>query len=148
MSSGVALHGKSSNGNSIPPVGVLVNVGPPAYPVRLLDHIYMGSQRNADDIELLKRCGITHVLNCAGLRRYDFNRSPYPKEAGIKGFLMISAEVINLHLGTYGAGADPEVDYRGGDTVIAGHYTSLIRPVARIFLNRSKTPVVAEGVQQ
>lgn len=67
--------------------------GPPLYPVQLLDHVYIGNQRNADNVELLRRLGITHVLNCAGLRHYDFTRSPYPKEAGIKGFLMISAEV-------------------------------------------------------
>lgn len=68
------------------------NTGPPTYPVQILDHVYMGNQRNADNVELLRRYGITHVINCAGLRRYDFSRSPYPKESGIKGFLMISAE--------------------------------------------------------
>jgi len=65
-------------------------------PVQLLEHVFIGSQRNADSVELLRRHGITHVLNCAGLRRYDFTRSPYPKDSGIKGFLMISAEVNNL----------------------------------------------------
>lgn len=68
------------------------NTGPPTYPVQILDHLYMGNQRNADNVELLRRYGITHVLNCAGLRRFDFARSPYPKESGIRGFLMISAE--------------------------------------------------------
>ena len=67
------------------------NTGPPNYPVKLTEHVYIGSQKHADDVEMLKRYGITHVLNCAGLRRYDFSRSPYPKESGIKGFLMISA---------------------------------------------------------
>jgi len=62
-------------------------------PVQLLEHVFIGSQRNADSVDVLRRHGITHVLNCAGLRRYDFTRSPYPKDAGIKGFLMISAEV-------------------------------------------------------
>jgi len=61
-------------------------------PVQLLEHVFIGSQRNADSVDVLRRHGITHVLNCAGLRRYDFTRSPYPKETGIKGFLMISAE--------------------------------------------------------
>jgi len=67
------------------------HTAPPMYPVQLLDHVFIGSQSNADNIPLLKRLGITHVLNCAGLRRYDFNKSPYPPETGIKGFLMISA---------------------------------------------------------
>jgi len=61
-------------------------------PVQLLEHVFIGSQRNADSLDVLRRHGITHVLNCAGLRRYDFSRSPYPKDTGIKGFLMISAE--------------------------------------------------------
>jgi hypothetical protein len=93
VSPGTLRYSHRTGENSIPLVGALIHVGPPAHPVRLLDHVYMGSQRNADDVELLKRLGITHVLNCAGLRRYDFSRSPYPKDAGIKGFLMISAEV-------------------------------------------------------
>jgi len=63
------------------------------HPVQLLDHVFIGSQRNADNLEVLRSHGITHVLNCAGLRRYDFTRSPYPKDTGIKGFLMFSAEV-------------------------------------------------------
>jgi len=64
------------------------------HPVQLLDHVFIGSQRNADNLEVLRSHGITHVLNCAGLRRYDFTRSPYPKDIGIKGFLMFSAEVL------------------------------------------------------
>ena len=63
------------------------------HPAQLLEHVYIGSQRNADSLELLRRHGVTHVLNCAGLRRYDFTRSPYPKDSGIKGFLMFPAEV-------------------------------------------------------
>jgi len=67
--------------------------GSQLHPVQLLDHVFIGSQRNADNLEVLRSYGITHVLNCAGLRRYDFTRSPYPKDTGIKGFLMFSAEV-------------------------------------------------------
>jgi len=63
------------------------------HPAQLLDHVFIGSQRNADNLDVLRNHGITHVLNCAGLRRYDFTRSPYPRDIGIKGFLMISAEV-------------------------------------------------------
>lgn len=74
-------------------LGTMTSSLPPIFPVRITEHVFMGSQRNADDIELLGSLGITHVLNCAGLRRYDFTRSPYPKYAHIKGFLMISAEV-------------------------------------------------------
>jgi len=67
--------------------------GPQLQPVQLLEHVFIGSQRNADNLDVLRRHGITHVLNCAGLRRYDFTRSPYPKDTGIRGFLMFSAEV-------------------------------------------------------
>jgi len=68
--------------------------GPQLYPVQLLEHVFIGSQRNADNLEVLRHNGITHVLNCAGLRRYDFARSPYPRDTGIKGFLMFPAEVL------------------------------------------------------
>lgn len=68
------------------------NKGPPFYPTRLSPVLYIGSQRNADDITTLQRIGITHVLNCAGTRRFDFSRSPYGPDSGIKDYLMIPAE--------------------------------------------------------
>ena len=37
------------------------NTGPPNYPVKLTEHVYIGSQKHADDVEMLKRYGITHV---------------------------------------------------------------------------------------
>ena len=66
------------------------------HPVQLLEHVFIGNQRIADSVDVMRLHGITHVLNCAGLRRYDFTRSPYPKDSGIKGFLMISAEVTEV----------------------------------------------------
>ena len=67
--------------------------GPPFYPVQICSsHLYIGNQRNADDVDALKRLGITHVLNCAGTRRFDLSKSPYPSSSGIKSYLMIPAE--------------------------------------------------------
>lgn len=66
--------------------------GPPYDATRVSSHVWMGSQRNADDIPALQRLGITHVLNVAGTRRFDLKRSPYLPGDGIKGFLMIPAE--------------------------------------------------------
>lgn len=83
--------GSSAEGSSS-----TASFGSQLYPVQLLDHVFIGSQRNADNLEVLRSYGITHVLNCAGLRRYDFTRSPYPKDTGIKGFLMFSAEVRDV----------------------------------------------------
>ncbi len=68
------------------------NKGPPFLPARLCHHLYMGSLRNAEDINLLKKLGITHVLNVTGTRRFDLRRSPYDKESGVKEFLMMPAE--------------------------------------------------------
>lgn len=68
------------------------NTGPPSYPVQILEHVYMGNQRNADNVEVLRRYGITHVFSCAGQRRYENSRSPYAKDSGIKEFLLISAD--------------------------------------------------------
>jgi len=88
VADGASVEGSSSS--------YMPSVGPHLQPVRLLDHVFIGSQRNADNLEVLRHHGITHVLNCAGLRRYDFTRSPYPKDTGIKGFLMFSAEVTSF----------------------------------------------------
>ena len=66
--------------------------GPPQYCVAVSPDVYIGSQRNADDVDELRRIGITHVLNMAGTRRFDFSRSPYPRNSGIDGYLLIPAE--------------------------------------------------------
>ena len=68
------------------------NKGPPSVPSQLLPHLYIGSLRNAEDLNMLQRLNISHVLNVAGTRTFDLTKSPYPKEIGIKEFLMIPAE--------------------------------------------------------
>ena len=53
--------------------------GVPTEPHQLLSHVYIGSQSNAENLRLLRRLGITHVLNCAGFKgpRKQLERSPY-----------------------------------------------------------------------
>ena len=68
------------------------NKGPPSVPSQLLPHLYIGSLRNAEDFNLLERLNISHVLNVAGTRTFDLTKSPYPKEVGVKEYLMIPAE--------------------------------------------------------
>jgi len=48
-------------------------------PTRLLPHVFIGSQSNAEDLRTMRRLGITHVLNCAGYKgpRPSPNASPY-----------------------------------------------------------------------
>jgi len=48
-------------------------------PTRLLAHIFIGSQANAEDLTTMRRLGISHVLNCAGYKgpRPSPNASPY-----------------------------------------------------------------------
>jgi hypothetical protein len=47
-------------------------------PTKILDHVYIGSQSNAEQLRLLRRLGITHVLNCAGYKGpRTVNTSPY-----------------------------------------------------------------------
>lgn len=48
-------------------------------PSRLLDHVYIGSQSNAESLRLLRQLRISHVLNCAGYKgpRPVPNASPY-----------------------------------------------------------------------
>ena len=66
--------------------------GPPEFAVRLAPNLYIGNQKNADDIAGLKRLDITYVLNCAGSRRLDFKRVPYPRCARVDAYLAIPAE--------------------------------------------------------
>ena len=73
------------------------NKGPPSSPTRLTSSLYIGSLSNAEDTNLLKRLGITHVLNIAGTRRFDLEKSPYAAEVGIKGYLMIPAEDVETY---------------------------------------------------
>lgn len=67
-------------------------LGPLRHPSKLVEHVYIGNQENADDIDLLQALEITHVLNVAGTRTFDLTRSPYKKDTGIVGFLMMPAE--------------------------------------------------------
>jgi len=48
-------------------------------PTRLLAHVFIGSQSNAEDLTTMRRLGISHVLNCAGYKgpRPSANASPY-----------------------------------------------------------------------
>ena len=48
-------------------------------PTRLLPHVFIGSQSNAEDLTAMRRLGISHVLNCAGYKgtRPSPNASPY-----------------------------------------------------------------------
>jgi len=48
-------------------------------PTRLLTHVFIGSQANAEDLTTMRRLGISHVLNCAGYKgpRPSPSASPY-----------------------------------------------------------------------
>ncbi len=48
-------------------------------PAHLVPHIYLGSQRNAESLRLLRKLGVTHVLNCAGYKgpKQFPEKSPY-----------------------------------------------------------------------
>jgi len=48
-------------------------------PTRLLPHVFIGSQSNAEDMTTMRRLGVSHVLNCAGYKgpRPTANASPY-----------------------------------------------------------------------
>lgn len=66
--------------------------GPPYEAVQLCCHVFIGSQRNANDVSYLRRLGVTHVLNCAGVRGVEQRRSPYLRDSGIEGYFVIPAE--------------------------------------------------------
>ena len=68
------------------------NKGPSYLPAKLLEYMYIGSLRNADDHSLMRRLGITHVLNMCGNRRVDMYRNPYPRDTGVRHYLAFPAE--------------------------------------------------------
>jgi len=68
------------------------NKGPSYLPAKLLEYLYIGSLRNADDHALMKRLGITHVLNMCANRRLDMFRNPYSRDSGVRQYLAIPAE--------------------------------------------------------
>ena len=66
--------------------------GPPYNMTMLCSNMYMGSQKNADDIGMLRRFGITHVLNMAGTRKMNYIQNPYKPNSGVLHYLMIPAQ--------------------------------------------------------
>ena len=65
-------------------------------PVEVVQDVYMGTQRHADDYVLLKKLKISHVVNCAGSRLtapHDecVPAELYPEEVGIKCCLVVGA---------------------------------------------------------
>lgn len=48
-------------------------------PAQILPHMYIGNQSNAESLRLLRKLGITHVLNCAGFKgpRKNPDANPY-----------------------------------------------------------------------
>ncbi len=59
-------------------------------PNKLLDYLFIGNYRDADNVDYLHRLGITHVLNCAAYRVKD--DSPYSENSGIVGYLQFRAD--------------------------------------------------------
>lgn len=65
----------------------------PCQMTRLSECLFIGNQKNAEDLEELMTHGVTHVINCApSKRRSSCSESPYPLETGIIGFKAIPAE--------------------------------------------------------
>lgn len=57
---------------------------------QLLDHVFIGGYRAADDVTALTQLGITHVLNCAAYRKSDENL--YPSDSSIKHYMQFHAD--------------------------------------------------------
>ena len=68
------------------------NKGPPYEPSQLCPHVFIGSQRNADDYGLLRRLGITHVVNMCANRKLSLHLNPYPRITGIFRYVAFPAE--------------------------------------------------------
>jgi len=64
--------------------------GPPDYPTRLSEHLYIGNQDNADDVHLLSALDITHVLNMAGTRIFDLTRFSSVQLSSVTEFMYLA----------------------------------------------------------
>ena len=62
----------------------------PGTPTKLLDYLYIGSYRDAENPEFLTRLGISYVLNCAAYRGGDVT-GPYNPEDGILAYKQFDA---------------------------------------------------------
>ena len=62
----------------------------PSTPTKLLDHLYIGNYKDANNPEFLHHLGITHVVNCAAYR--ESNESPYAPDSGIVAYLQFHAD--------------------------------------------------------
>ena len=67
---------------------IVSNFAPVEYyassPAKLLDYLYIGGYRDAEDLVKLRRLGITHVFNCAPMRANG--QSPYPPNCGVVAY--------------------------------------------------------------
>lgn len=70
--------------------GLLPKPSLPVQQDQLSDHVFIGNQRNADDVPGLRSAGIDHVLSCAASRRST--ESPYDAGSGIVDYFLIPAE--------------------------------------------------------
>lgn len=61
-------------------------------PAKLLDYLFIGGYRDAEDVAKLRRMGITHVFNCAPLRSRGAVQSPYPPSSGIIAYDQVSID--------------------------------------------------------
>ena len=61
-------------------------------PAEILPHMYIGSQSNAESLRLLRKIGVTHVLNCAGFRGPRKNPDANPYEGLDIEYLEFKAE--------------------------------------------------------
>ncbi len=59
-------------------------------PTQLNDYLFIGGYTHARNVNALKNCGITHVLNCAGFRDSIIN--PYALCTGIVEYKQFNAE--------------------------------------------------------
>ena len=103
---------------------------PPSAPVEMAENVFMGSQKHAEDFKLLRRYGITHIVNCAGSKLVNcaqnqdqrVSNTLYPEESGISECLIIGAvDHEDYDIGTH---FDKAIDFlnsvekKGGRTLV------------------------------
>ena len=71
--------------------GAFPHVGAPHEPTKICNGVYLGSTANAEDTRLMRRLGITHVINCSAPRKMIIkDNHPFDgRETGIVGYMSI-----------------------------------------------------------
>ena len=125
------------------------SIGVPREPTCISGGVYVGSTANAENLPLLRKLGISYILNCAGDTssfKYRRVRQFYPPESGVKGYEelpVVDSELAKVY--TFFDRAHAFIDYarsQQGKVLIHCPGVSRSGAIAISYLVRSGKPLL------